>query len=101
MTIGTTTSVDDKSLPTNYYLANYPNPFNPTTTIRYELPEAGNIKIDVFNLLGQNVAQLVNEYKPAGRYEVSFNATDISSGIYFYTLETKNKILRQKMMFLK
>ena len=95
------TDVNDNSLPTKYLLVNYPNPFNPATTIHYELPEAGDVKIDVYNMLGQNVSTLVNEYKNTGQYEISFDAIGLSSGIYFYTLETKNKILRQKMLFLK
>ncbi|MFA5838926.1 MAG: T9SS type A sorting domain-containing protein [Candidatus Paceibacterota bacterium] len=95
------TGVDDNSLPMKYLLSNYPNPFNPTTTIKYDLPEASNVKINVYNTLGQNISTLVNEYKNIGQYEIDFNAVGLPSGIYFYTLETKNKILRQKMMFLK
>ncbi|MBU3968615.1 T9SS type A sorting domain-containing protein [Patescibacteria group bacterium] len=100
MTVGIT-SFNDESLPTKYFLANYPNPFNPTTIIHYELPEAGNVKIDVYNTLGQNVSTLVNEYKNIGRYEINFDATGLPSGIYFYTLQTENKFLRQKMLLLK
>jgi len=96
------TDVDDKNLPINYSLANYPNPFNPQTIIRFEIPEGSNVKIDVYNTLGQNVAELMNDYIPtSGIYEIPFNATDLPSGVYFYTLQTQNKFLQQKMLFLK
>ena len=100
------TDVDDPDntfeIPKEFALQqNYPNPFNPTTTIRYELPEAGNVKIDIYNTLGQNVSTLVNKYKNIGQYKINFDATGLSSGIYFYILQTENKFLRQKMMLLK
>ncbi len=74
-------------LPTEFALAsNYPNPFNPTTTINYALPQAGNVILKVYDALGREVTTLVNEYKNAGRYEVQFDASTLASGIYFYRI---------------
>jgi hypothetical protein len=85
---------------------NYPNPFNPETTIRYSLSEAGPIKLDVYNIKGQLVRKLVNEPKAAGNYTVVWNGKDeqgmnVSSGIYFYRMQTKNYSSTQKMMLMK
>ena len=80
---------------------NYPNPFNPTTTIKFSIPEAGLVTLRVFNLLGQEVATLLNSEKTAGVYEASFDASTLSSGIYFYTLEAKNFTSTKKMVLLK
>lgn len=95
------TGVNDNSLPMKYLLSNYPNPFNPTTTIRYDLPGPSFVKLNVYNMLGQEMVQLVNEEKFVGSYKVEFNAAGLPSGTYFYTLQTKNKVLNGKMMFLK
>ena len=77
-------------LPTSYALyQNYPNPFNPSTIIKYDLPKASKVKIIVYNLLGQKVISLQDAYKPAGRYSISFNAGHLSSGVYFYTIESE------------
>lgn len=87
---GIITSSDNKnvSVVNDYYLfQNYPNPFNPTTTIRYAIPSDGLVAIKVYDVLGNEVATLVNEQKPAGSYEVEFNALQLSSGIYFYELQ--------------
>ncbi len=74
-----------ESKPGNFILEqNYPNPFNPSTIITYQMPGSGHVSIKVYNALGQEVATLVNEKKPAGRYQVEFNTTNLSSGIYFY-----------------
>jgi hypothetical protein len=79
------------SVPTKVALnQNYPNPFNPVTVIRYELPEASAVKLQVFDMLGRVVATLVNERRDAGIYEVSFNASSLSSGTYFYRLESRS-----------
>jgi hypothetical protein len=80
---------------------NYPNPFNPSTTIKFSIPEAGIVTLRVFNLLGQEVATLLNSEKTAGVYEASFDASTLSSGIYFYTLEAKNFTSTKKMVLLK
>ena len=63
---------------------NYPNPFNPTTKISYSIPLLEFVSLKVYDLLGKEVATLVNDQKHAGKYEVTFNATDLSSGVYFY-----------------
>jgi hypothetical protein len=82
-------------------LQNYPNPFNPATSIKYEIPEAGNVKLKVYNSLGSEVAYLVNEHKEAGRYNLEFNASKLSSGIYFYVLEANQFTSVKKMILLK
>lgn len=80
---------------------NYPNPFNPSTTIRFGLKEAGNVRLAVYNSLGQEVTTLVNEYRPAGNYEVQFNASQLPSGMYFYTIKSNNFSVSKKMTLLK
>ena len=97
------TSVENNShLVSKYSLEqNYPNPFNPTTTISYEIKSPDYIELNVFNLLGEKVANLVKEYKMVGRYKILFNAASLSSGVYFYQLVTNNSILTKKMQFVK
>jgi len=80
---------------------NYPNPFNPTTRIRYSLPEQSSVRLDVFNMLGQRVAVLVNEHKSTGSHTVSFDASGLSSGMYFYRLQTDSQTLARQMMLIK
>ncbi len=80
---------------------NYPNPFNPSTTIKFSIPESGLVTLKVFNLLGQEVATLLNSEKTAGVYEATFDASTLSSGIYFYTLDSKNFTSTKKMVLLK
>ncbi|MBC8043115.1 MAG: T9SS type A sorting domain-containing protein [Rhizobacter sp.] len=80
---------------------NYPNPFNPATTIRYQLPSAGDVKLKVYDVLGREVASLVNERQKAGSYAVSFNASKLSSGVYFYRLTTGNFVQTKKMLLIK
>lgn len=80
---------------------NYPNPFNPATQITFDLPKSEFTKIAVFDLLGREVAILVNEFKQAGRYSVSFDASGFSSGIYFYTLQSGGINLTRKMILSK
>jgi hypothetical protein len=70
---------------------NYPNPFNPSTIISYELSVASEVKLDVFDLLGRNLATLINEKQSAGNHQTNFNASNLSSGTYFYRLQTKSK----------
>ncbi len=98
------------SVPTTFALRqNYPNPFNPTTTIRYELPEASVVKLQVFDVLCRVVATLLNEKRDAGIYEVPFNASMLSSGTYFYRLQasatngasSSNFVETKKMMLVK
>ena len=87
---------------TNYRLEqNYPNPFNPTTTIKYQIPELSFVTIKVYDVLGNEVATLINEEKPAGSYTVDFNGHEIPSGIYFYRLESGPFTQTKKLILLK
>ncbi|MFZ1322184.1 MAG: YCF48-related protein [Ignavibacteria bacterium] len=89
-------------IPDNFSLSqNFPNPFNPNTVINYELRFASLIKLVVYDVLGNEVSTLVNEYKPAGSYEVEFDGSDFSSGIYFYRIEAGSFIETKKMLLLK
>jgi hypothetical protein len=88
--------------PAEYSLEqNYPNPFNPSTTINYSIAEAGLVKIAVFNLLGQEVALIENEFKEAGQYNMIFNASTLTSGVYFYTIESSQFKQTKKMLLAK
>ena len=80
---------------------NYPNPFNPTTLIRYELTEAAEIRLDVYNIQGQRVASLVNSAQTAGMHSVRFDGSQLSSGIYIYRLQAGNTVLTRKMTLIK
>ena len=104
------TGVSDLSspvLPSQYRLCqNYPNPFNPETDIRYELPEAGFVRLDIYNILGQKIVTLVNEDQEAGYKSVTWNGQngwglDLSSGIYFYTLQVGHFTQTRKMVLTK
>lgn len=98
-----TTGVDDISgLPTEFNLSqNYPNPFNPTTTIEFSIKEAGNYSLKVYDMLGQEVATLINNSINAGTYKVAFDASKLSSGIYIYRLSGNNINLTKKMILTK
>jgi hypothetical protein len=80
---------------------NYPNPFNPTTTINYSITSKGNVSLKVYDMLGKEVAVIVNEVKEAGNYSVTFNASELPSGIYFYNLTSGNFIQSKKLILLK
>ena len=80
---------------------NYPNPFNPSTIIHYALPEKSNVELIVYDILGNEVATLVNEEKPAGSYEVEFSATGLPSGIYFYRIQAGSFVETKKMVLMK
>lgn len=98
---------NNKETPTNFQLyQNYPNPFNPTTTIKYEIPEESFVKIIIYDILGREIVTLVNKEQTTGRYEVSFNASNLSSGVYFYSLSVTssnkiNNIQVRKMVLIK
>ena len=101
--LGTVTNItDDKQIVNSFILQqNYPNPFNPATKIKYSISLSGLVALKVYNLLGEEVAALVNEYKSAGNYEIQFDASELSSGIYFYKLETSDFSETKKMVVLK
>ena len=80
---------------------NYPNPFNPTTTIEYQIPKQSHVTLMVFDILGNQVSDLVNKNEPAGKYSVNFNASKLSSGIYFYRIDAGNYVQTKKLMVLK
>ncbi|MGB5288813.1 MAG: T9SS type A sorting domain-containing protein, partial [Ignavibacteriaceae bacterium] len=96
-------SVEDVSVvPDNYSISqNYPNPFNPSTTIKYSIPQASFVKIKVYNTLGQVIAELVNQEIQIGNHEVSFDARNLTSGIYFYRIEAGNFVETRKMILIK
>ncbi len=94
--------VDDNIVANNFNLEqNYPNPFNPSTTINYTLAERSAITLKVYDVLGNEVASLVNTTQEAGKYDVEFDASNLSSGLYIYTLNTGNFTSSRKMMLLK
>ncbi|WP_421773143.1 T9SS type A sorting domain-containing protein [Gracilimonas sp.] len=98
----TNVSVEDHDVPHTFALKNaYPNPFNPTTTISYSIPDAENVRLTVYNLVGQKISTLINEKQSAGIYQVDFDAGQLSSGIYFYRLEAGEQIRVKKMTLLK
>ncbi len=80
---------------------NYPNPFNPTTTIRFNLPEAGNVKLTLFNILGQEIMTLINEYKESGVHTINFDASELNSGMYIYEIEAGSFTQTRKMTLVK
>ena len=91
------------SLPTDDYklFQNFPNPFNPTTRISYNIKKEGTVMLSVFNLVGQEVAMLVYEKQSPGNYEVEFNATDLTSGVYLYKLQINGFTSVKRMTVIK
>ena len=99
---GVTTDVVDNNVPRTFSLSqNYPNPFNPTTVVRYELPAQAAVSLKVFNVLGQEVAELVNTTQSAGRYQVAVDGSTLASGLYFYTLKAGEFFSTMKMVLTK
>lgn len=95
-----TPKVDDYLVPKNFDLTqNYPNPFNPTTTIEFSIPREANVSLKIYDVLGKEVATLVNEQRAAGTYILNWNASNFSSGLYFYRL-TAGEFTETKKMFL-
>jgi hypothetical protein len=93
---------DENSIPVQFELSqNYPNPFNPTTTIKYSIPENSYVSLNIYNILGQEVSELVNNYQASGSYSVNFNSSGLSSGIYFYKLTAGSNTQVNKMLLLK
>ncbi|MBU0473111.1 MAG: T9SS type A sorting domain-containing protein [Bacteroidetes bacterium] len=97
-----TVKVYAEALPTKFALnQNYPNPFNPSTVISYDLPNNGFVELKVYDILGKEVANLVNEEQQSGNYKVEFNASSFSSGIYFYRVVSGNNSMIRKMVLLR
>ncbi len=95
-------SVDEEDAPITYNLSSaYPNPFNPTTQISYQIPKASNVTLIVYNMLGKEVVELVNESKSAGVYNVSFNASNLPSGLYLYKIQAGEFTEVRKMLLMK
>jgi hypothetical protein len=100
--VETALAVPEQGKPREFALSqNYPNPFNPSTTIRFELPRALRVNLDVYNTLGQEVAKLLDEERPAGAYEVSFNAKGLASGVYFYRIRAGEFVATKKLLLVK
>ena len=110
-----TTDIDEiENLPAKFEISqNYPNPFNPVTTIKYSIPKEvksdastssatkSNVKLIVYDILGRKIRTLVNEVQKAGNYEVEFDASELTSGVYFYKLHAGEFIKTKKMLLLK
>ena len=107
----TTTTTNDQgnksnNIPENYELAqNFPNPFNPSTTIKYQIKQGGHVTLNVYNLLGNLVATIVDENESAGTYYVTFNSNSeknpLPSGVYFYRLQVGDFVATKKMVIMK
>ncbi len=96
------TGIETEGVPDHYQLQqNYPNPFNPSTNIRYALPEAGEVLLEVFNITGQKVATLVESRKNAGYHTVKFNASGLASGLYLYRIKSGDFVQIKKLMLIK
>jgi hypothetical protein len=89
-------------LPTTFAISqNYPNPFNPTTAINYDIPQRTFVSVKIYDVLGREVAQIVNEVKQPGRYSVRFDGTNMSSGAYFYSITAGNFHQVKRMVLVK
>lgn len=99
--IATSNETLSDELPTVFRLnQNYPNPFNPTTNITYDLPKASQVRMEVYNSIGAQIAVLTEGYKSAGTHTVKFNASGYASGMYFYRLSAAGKVISTKKMLL-
>ncbi len=100
--VGSVDVAERREVPTEFALRqNYPNPFNPTTTIRYDLPSAGFVSLKVFDILGKEIATLVNEVRSAGSYTERFDAAGLASGVYLYRLTTPSHSATKKLVVMK
>jgi hypothetical protein len=92
----------NNQVPSEYSLMqNYPNPFNPSTAIQYSVAKAGNVKLIIYDISGREVGTLVDEYTMPGTYEAKWDASGMSSGIYFYKIVTEGFVNTKKMILLK
>lgn len=100
---GITTALETLAeVPKNFLLSqNYPNPFNPSTTINFSIPEQSSVSLRVYDILGKEVAELINQVMSSGTYKIDFDATNLSSGIYFYTIKANKFFKTRKMLVLK
>jgi hypothetical protein len=97
-----TNNNNNNQVPQAYSLEqNYPNPFNPVTTINYAIPKAGKVELKIYDVLGREVAVLVNEFKQAGSYKADFDASNLASGVYLYTLRSGDFTASKKMILEK
>ena len=102
LTLTTDVELVNSNIPKTYSLSqNYPNPFNPSTRIQYEIPKASFVHLTVYNVIGQKVAELVNNEQSPGKYSVTFNGNNATSGIYFYRIEAGSYVQTNKMILLK
>lgn len=99
---GNVSLVRNNIMPAKFELEqNYPNPFNPSTTIRYSIPKASFVSLKIFDILGDDVADLINKEMPAGNYSVNYNARNLSSGVYFYRIQAGSFIETRKLVLMK
>jgi hypothetical protein len=101
ITVNTPSSIEENVPASTSLYQNYPNPFNPATTIKFDLASAGNVKLSVYNYNGQLVKSLVDGAMNAGHHSVNFDASSLSAGVYYYTMETAGKTMTQKMVLVK
>ena len=100
-------SVDNNTIPEVFALYNnYPNPFNPTTNIRYDIPEASDVRIDIYDLVGKKVKTLVSKQHQPGRYKIQWNATNefgsaVATGMYIYKIQAKDFVSVKKLLLMK
>jgi len=88
-------------LPENFIVSAYPNPFNAATTISYILPKSTCVTLEIYNILGGRLETLVDTNQPAGHYQITWNASDLSTGVYFYRIQTDDAVQTQKLVLLK
>ena len=88
-------------IPERFEISNYPNPFNPSTTIEFDLPERSNVRIVIYDVLGREVKVLVNDDLDAGRYRINFSGSGLSSGVYFCRMEAGKFVKVRKMILIK
>ena len=84
-----------------FTISNSPNPFNPVTTIKYNLPEDVNVTLEVFNVRGQKIKTLVNRFQKVGNYDVQFDGTNLASGVYIYKIKAGNYSMSKRMLLIK
>src|SRR5437773_2956585 len=95
-------SNNNNQVPNSYKLEqNYPNPFNPGTEISFAIPKSGLVELKIYDIVGREVATILNENRPAGNYKVQFNASAFASGVYFYTLKSGDFTDTKKMVLIK